>query len=311
MSANHTPYFQFPLCVLAYGQTVDERLAALCDYAVVETGRTFWEKLAPEQMKELRLSAQDTHKKIRGFTVNRTTDLQVLVGLRTLQVWITHLQSTLNRHAQLEAFIVEYQRKHGRDAHVRIRADLFWDVKDKRGLTEREFCVLCAIYSVIGDKKGPVRITQATIAYRALGYKSKAAMDAELLNRTDGAVLLTDWKLRATIEKLEARKLVCRVTYGRRQTYYSHRLTPGEMRNQIVAAKTGSADYTWGQRRLDDLMTDEIRKMRKGKLARPIPAKAPNGPALAQATPCVRPAPGAIHTGSQIEPRPWRPQSQR
>ena len=88
---------------------------------------------------------------------------------------------------------------HGRDAQVRIRTDWLFEARHGRGLSYLEFAVLVAIYSKIGRKKGPVRITRDEIWRRAHGYKSKIVFDQMVQN---GPFRFTKWQVRAAIEGL-------------------------------------------------------------------------------------------------------------
>ena len=74
---------------------------------------------------------------------------------------------------------------------MRIKKGWVFDTRDGRGITYREFAVLCAIYSAIGDKELAI-VTRERGRYRALGYRTTAIMQAELPNRADKAQPLTE-----------------------------------------------------------------------------------------------------------------------
>jgi hypothetical protein len=46
------PYVQFPLCALAFGQTINERLNTILDYAVVHAGFKVSARLSPDQWEQ-------------------------------------------------------------------------------------------------------------------------------------------------------------------------------------------------------------------------------------------------------------------
>jgi hypothetical protein len=130
---------------------------------------------------------------------------------------------------------------------------------------------LAAIYSIIGSKQGPVRITQNRIVCRALGYKTQAVMSAELSKRKDGVGPLTDWQIRSLLDRLQARRFFARVTYARRLSYYSHRMTENQLRKAVIEMKTHRF-VSQRLRHLDDqAMTNAIRNQRAG-LAGPPPS---------------------------------------
>lgn len=273
------PYFQFPLCALAYGTDEQERLNAIIDYSVVSAGQKLYAKLPDDQSA----SIISTAKRPSGFDTNSKLHRAVVVGLERLNVSSKSMPALLEWHGRVAVFIEAFQQRHGHDAEVRLRANLVFEARDGKpdGITYQELSVLAAIYSVIGDKK-KVRITQATLRHRALGYKSAGVMAAELPRRLDKAKALTDWILRDTVNRLKASGFFSRMTYGRRQTFYSNRLTDQELQDEIVASKTRRADSQWNQRTQDDLMTAKIRALR---------AKGPSRSSPVPSTPAAGPSP--------------------
>jgi hypothetical protein len=165
-----------------------------------------------------------------------------------------------------------FEDRHGKDALVRLRTDLVFDARDGNGITPRELSVLAAIYSVIGRKPDPVLITQQRIQHRALGYKTAAIMEAEIPNRKDGLKPLSDWQIRCMLDRLQARKFFARVTFGRRQSYYSHRMKEAALRQAVAKMKTHQF-ATNRIRSIDDKsMSDMIRNMRAEMLGHTLPA---------------------------------------
>jgi hypothetical protein len=116
-------------------------------------------------------------------------------------------------------------------------------VRRHKGLTYREFAVLCGLYSCIGEKKF-ARVSQPRIRGCALGYRTAAIMDAEFARRADGAQPLSERQLRDTIARLHRNHFFARCTYARRVTYYSIRLPEDELRKKIVEKHS----YAWGYR---------------------------------------------------------------
>ena len=253
------PYFQFPLCALAYGGTPKERLNAILDYAVLETGETIWRGYdAFEQRFWLAAWKNDTRLPA-DINLDRPLHQAVMAGATSLRVRMPPLDQLVRRHDDLMRFVNKHGDLYGASPLVRVRHDLFFEARDGKGVSYPEFTVLAAIYSVIGDKKSPPRICQSTIRHRALGYKSPTVQEAELGRRTDGAQPLTEWQLRRTLDRLHERKLFARFTYGRRLTYYSHRINDQELRAAIVERKSYRAVFQWIRKRADQEATDKIR----------------------------------------------------
>lgn len=136
-------------------------------------------------------------------------------------------------------------------ATVTIRNDWFWScLGGLRGKEQtlpvnyREFSVLCAILSKIGDKELE-SCTWQEIQCRALGYTTQAAMKAGLATRQDGAEPLSRQEIRTTLDALERCKFFARfpVGNGKRSwlSYFSFRLDGKELEVEATAA--------WVQRR--------------------------------------------------------------
>ncbi len=180
------PYFQFPLCALSFGQTVNARLDAILDYSVVEAGSQLFRKLTAEQQREFLVGWRQLGKLPEGFNSNNWLDRATLYGAKIIGVTYNHLGSVMRRHHALHVHITEFEKHHGRDAKVRIKRDWLFDTRDGHGITYREFSVLCAIYSAIGDKELAI-VTRDRIRRCALGYRTAAIMDSELPRRADKA----------------------------------------------------------------------------------------------------------------------------
>jgi hypothetical protein len=177
-------YFQFPLCALAYSDSVEERLNTIISYACVECGARFLQKLPANVIENYRRVYADPSKGLRGFNPDNRVHLAAVVGAEQISINIGNLQSLADRYKRFWAFRRDYEARQGADCLVRIEKSLIFEVRDKRGLSYREFSVLVAIYSVLGDKIF-TRVSQNRIRYRAFGYKSAKAWHAEAKWRTD------------------------------------------------------------------------------------------------------------------------------
>jgi hypothetical protein len=151
-----------------------------------------------------------------------------------LNVIAPNLGAMIAEHSALARFVKDWEQQHGPDARVRIATDWVFEARDDTGISFSELLVVAAIYSKIGANHKPVRITRDEIWRRALGYKSERVFRAEAGGHVFG---LTKRQVRAIIERLHGRHFFARVTFGRRQTYYSNRLSNKELADRIFTAK--------------------------------------------------------------------------
>lgn len=256
----HESYFQFPLCAWAFGKTPEERIGAIISFGIVEAGRAIWRRSSQEQRSAWLSSLGISRTLPDGFNDRNQVHLATLFAAEKMGMTIYNIPATLSRHSALNAFRSAFESLHKNDAIVRLRKDFVLEARDGKRITARELAVLGAIYSVIGDKSYPVRITRQTIRYRALGYRTVAIAQAELPCREDGAKLLSEWELRKTLDSLTARKFFCRRTIGRRQTYYSHRMRDSEFELALFDLKTRRIVSRQMQSDKNRALTERIRK---------------------------------------------------
>ena len=273
MRTNKRPggIIQFPLCALSYGRTFKDRCNAIFDYVAVEKGQIMWSRLPEKERQSFRANLQARSDLPRGFRPSESRHCAVLYGASLMHVRHHDMGGLLEGHRTLSEFRDRLARSHGRDPEVRLKTDLLIEARDGSGIKPHEFAVLSAIYSVIGNKEGPVRITQETIGLRALGYKTKAVFTVELPCRQDGIKPLSDWQLRQTIRELHLRRFFARVTYGRRQTYYARRMAEARLRQAVVGLKTHRFEASYLARLHDDQMTKIIRNQRAEFQGHPLP----------------------------------------
>jgi len=272
-------YFQVPLCAFAFGKSDKERLNAIISYGLVEAGTTRWSKLTEDQRDALARTWTKGTRPADDFRLGSPRHVFVACSAEVIGVRLGSVARVLGEHDELLAFRNSFESRHGRDPSVRLKAGLVWEARDGTGITPRELAVLAAIYSVIGNKQRPVLITQERIRRRALGYKTATVRDLELPSRKDGAQPLTDWRLRSLLDHLQIRKLFVRATYGRRLTYYSHRMTEAALRKALVEMKTYGYTRRLLRRLDDEALTSAIRNQRAATEGKPPPVPAA-GPLL-------------------------------
>jgi len=146
-------YFQFPLCALSFGQTENERLNIIVSYSVVHAGSRLFQKLSPEQQRQFVEQKERAKQFPQGFDWNYIDQCAALYAADVMHFRFDNFKAVWDAYQQMEEYIFHFENRYGRDALVRIKADWAFAARDGRGLTYREFSVLCAIYSAIGDKE--------------------------------------------------------------------------------------------------------------------------------------------------------------
>ena len=277
MSDTGEKYFQFPLCALAYGEVERNRLDDIISYSFVDAGCTMYEKLSTE----IRIVKAVEFEMAKGtppdFSKNKYDHVAAMLGASATNVCIGgRISHSLKRHKELNDFKWRFEQKHGRDVEARIATRLVFEVRDKTGMSYREFAILCAIYSCIGAKAYPVRITRDRVQCRMLGYKSPAIMHAELANRTDGATPLSLRQINYTLDALHERRFFARARANERQTFYSHRLTQEELEARLITGKSYSEAFH-NQRRQHAVELIAKIKQSKAAIKANAPIKADNG----------------------------------
>lgn len=269
-NAKSGKYFQVPICLLAYGDSVQDRLTAIIRWGCLQVGRTQWPKLSEADKAKLCRTWGATPS-LRDFNPKDMWHCIFMLGAITTGVDVFRLQTAIATANAVDDFVTDYEGRGGIDATVRIKRDLVFEARDNKGVDYRELSVLAAIYSVIGRRRQPVRITRQTLIYRALGYRSQAIMDAELGSRKDGAKPLTEWQLRTTLRHLVERHFVQSHTYGQRQTYFGVGMTRKEFREQLIELKTWRAARELGDRLEAKSINAQIQNIRAGMLGKPLP----------------------------------------
>src|SRR6266498_4680250 len=144
------PYFQFPLCLLAFGTDPLHRLNHVIDWCLVEVGTRLASGI---QVCELQWKIGDP----RGFSERADWQsgehLIVLLAMQALQIFGGDLPDILERAAAVEDYCEKLRCVHGEWPTVRIKADHVFNALDG-AMTYREFSVLAAISCALGDSPG-------------------------------------------------------------------------------------------------------------------------------------------------------------
>jgi hypothetical protein len=258
-------FFQFPLCALSFPGSEWEQLDNIISFGCVEVGKKQWQKFRQIE-KDLRREQQPSEIYCT-CKIDLTNDAhqQALAGAQQLKVIMGNIRGVIASHERLAHFMREFERKHGADAKVRLATKFVFEARDNKGMSYRELAVLASIYSKIGAAKGPVRITREEIWRRALGFKSKRVFSVEMRDRQPR---ITQRQVRSIIERLHDRRFFARLTYARRQTYYSHRLTANQLADAVCAQKLQPELARQARIRANEALTKRIQAERR-RLAAP------------------------------------------
>jgi hypothetical protein len=210
-------YFQFPLCLLAFGEDYKERLQSIVSYGVCEQAR----RRNPKFPRSARNGSLDEAASFLGVTIG------------------SH-DSTIRRWKEAARFVSQWESRYGKDARVRIATSLLWEAHNNSGVSYREFSILCAINSIIGNGRFvPKRITEPSIRVRAAGFKSWKIARLELpSDELCKARLLTVDQVRYTLEQLHQRHLFARARVGAKTVKYMLGVSDDQLRALLRQRET-------------------------------------------------------------------------
>lgn len=262
-------YFQFPLCCLAYEDDVGVRVSNILTYSFVEAGREMLQKIGaglsnPEQAEMWTERANECNTP-DDFDEDLWTHCAAVIGAQAIGVTIHSVETSVRHFEAVSKFIRMHKALHGEDPLVRVPKSLLFEVRDGGGMSYREFSVLCAVNSIIGAKKFPVAVRRDLVKVRAMGYKSAAVAKAIKGKRKDGIKEMTDWQIRATLEKLHMLGFYARAhdTHARRSTYYSNKMSDTELRAAIIKSQTHKQSFREKQRALDSKLGEALKEKRR------------------------------------------------
>jgi hypothetical protein len=217
VTVHRAGYFQFPLCLLAFRSEYKDRLQHIVSYCLCE-------------------HAQRLNRTSGDVLGNTALD----EAAKFLHVNIPSPDTVIDRWKAATRFIRQREGRYGRDASVRIATALLWEAHNNTGLTYREFSILCAINSVIGNKRfAPRRITEPSIRVRAAGFKSWTVANPELArDKSRKAQLLTPHQMRYTLESLHQRKLFARARVGAKTVKYMVGVSDDALRVLLLQSET-------------------------------------------------------------------------
>lgn len=227
-------FFRFPLRVLSVFETPIERLEKIVSYCVMDVGYKHLE-----------------NSNIDAATLEAKRQLAWEHGCKIVNV--RSLGADADIRLQSEFDIINQACGTDAQATVTIKNWFLWHClgilrgKDVESpLSYREFSVLCAVLSKLGDKE-LVSCSWREIQRRALGYATKEEMARKLSSRADKAKPLSRQQIRATLTTLERNKFFARYSVGNGDrcvlTYFSMKMTKAQL------PEAATADYFRRRRR--------------------------------------------------------------
>ncbi len=210
-------YFQFPLCLLGFRSDYKNRLQHIVSYCLCEHAR-----------------------RLNRTSADACDKTALDEAARFLHVNIASYDAAIQRWQFATTFIRQWENRYGRDAFVRIATALLWEADNNTGLTYREFSILCAINSVIGNRRSrPIRMTEPSIRIRAAGYKSWRVANQELArDQSRRGQLLTRHQVRYTLERLHERGLFARARVGAKTVKYMVGVKDADFRKLLLRTET-------------------------------------------------------------------------
>ena len=224
---NSEKYIQAPLCLLAYPGSLYDIINGML-YIGIHRTRLFLSK-NPEHHYEL-----PNYVSLPDDCDNTNREHQLLCVAAWMSGLILH--SIVNDEKQIrkyQEFIDDFESEFGSDALVRHKTDLCINVRDNDALNPREFAILSATYSCLGQSSYRL-ITSDKIQRRATGCRSKEIFDI-FKNHPEPYSMK---QVRNTGENLFLKGFFGRFTYQRRYTYYSHKLSEDELREKVFEKRT-------------------------------------------------------------------------
>jgi hypothetical protein len=224
MAAN---FFAFPLGLLAPADLDwKDTIQRMVSYCVVDQGRKLIESLDEDEIDE-RISKAKLRSDYSTRGKNANDVKAAVLGAELLNVSVGSIAGTLQRHKEGTQIVSEHEYAYGASPLVFIAAKLLWETHSERGLSWREFQILCAVNSVIGlTRTHPVLIRREMIHARSVGFKRPADWKSAIGARPT----LTLSQLRTTLDHLEERELFVRVVASPRNTYFAKDITREEAR---------------------------------------------------------------------------------
>jgi hypothetical protein len=278
--AQEDVYFQFPIRALNMGKKIDkvtedeadDRFRDILGYCLVDYGTKNSGKAGREHANKV--ASDFIQNKGITYTYNPkkrlTVPLQAAVFFaadRLGVVWSAGTEVNLSSKYDSYRTISDLL---GGNMQVRLRHDLFWDLKERK-LDWREWSILCGVYAMVANRP-MVKLSYATLNALALGYNGRNSIP----NETFDLLRLTDRQTQTTVDRLKSRGFFSKASPNFRHNYYSMKsheelenmLAHKEAKKVIKANETKAAEQT---KRIRDRIAEMVEQEQKAK-SRSAPA---------------------------------------
>jgi|GEM_PF-4324772 len=245
---DHGKFFQFPLCLLAEQRNFTDLLNRCFQFGIAH----YLDKQEPgwAASKQSHAAAHERAQLVIGFSGGDPA--------RAIEI-----------HKSVSDFEREWKSAGRKTCWVRLRTDIHFDVRDDEVLSERDWRVLCAVYSAIGDKP-MVRIGWKRIQSRAAGWLTPPPANARLCG-----LLYPRGQIERSLSKLIDRGFVFAATYKHGERFWSHRLNYQELWAEVKARKLRKYSAAMVRRKADELYSVDIQRQLYG--AQPLKLVQPAG----------------------------------
>ena len=245
---------QFPIPLLAYGKTANERLEAAITYATIATGMHRVKILSPAQVEE-ELSGVKLPKPNREITAE---EIKIMaLGCTFCGVCVADSISAARwrfvRFKAVEDFLQSWKAAGRTIPWTRVPKQMVFEARDGNAKTYQRFAALCAVNSVLGSKNFSI-VTTGRIRAGMGGYSSGKLLFAKdgtltpdgerlLATRTDGWKPPTRNQARTLLDNLVKSGLLHRFTPpGRgKWTYFSKALPAEQIALGLIKRASRSA----------------------------------------------------------------------
>lgn len=254
-------YYQFPISALSYGMQHGNRWEHVLFFACLHYGRKAIQK-TPDFILGPDVRAYKHRQKI-PCQLNETPDqMAILFGMTRFHLNVPRkepqhfvdLASQVEKHCAAHPYPM-----------VRIRHDFWWKTfgnnKGGSAISFREFCVICAVYALVGDKAYS-KASLDRIRRFAAGITDRAAFEHALKHpeKSINSLILSPRQTRTTLDNLELNRFFSKFTYNRGECFFSHRLNRAQLAAAVAKRKLSKKEAIAVHRELDRTASLEIKE---------------------------------------------------
>lgn len=209
-------FFTFPLPLLYPMEPPKRTLFRILSFCVADIGVRSAADLDEGVAEKIIERCVETE----GFDEDDALHRQIVLGCERLNASCKDIDALIEGREGAIEIVNLMEKAIGASPLVFIGAELFWECY--RGeMPYREFTVLCAVNSVIGQKTTPQLIRRTLLLARAAGFKKPTVYGEGCCKRLKPRPMLTVSQLRWTLDKLEKRGLIARVQASPRSVFFS------------------------------------------------------------------------------------------